>query len=251
MNMFIRYSLAAAGLIFLSFQPMVASAEVAVEKQAVIEKVDDLQSIIQTLSMELWNYSEIALEETRSAQLLGDVLEKEGFSVERGVADMPTAFVASWGQGGPVIGILAEYDALPNIGNAPVPQEQARDDGHPHGQGCGHNLFGAGSVAAAIALKRTMDQFDIPGTVKLFGSPAEETVVGKVYMANAGVFDGIDITLDWHPFYLNEVSNDTGQAMNNFQVEFFGRAAHGAHDPWNGRSALAAVAVMNHAVNAQ
>lgn len=183
MTQSIKLFIAVTGLIVLSLQPVVAIADVGLEKQVAIEKVDDLQPIIQSLSMELWNFSEIALEETRSAKLLADVLEKEGFSVERGVADMPTAFVASWGQGGPVIGILAEYDALPNIGNAPVPTEQAREDGHPHGQGCGHNLFGAGSVGAAIALKRTMEQFDIPGTVRLFGSPAEETVVGKVYMA--------------------------------------------------------------------
>ena len=249
MKITLKYMLRFAGFTLFFLHSMTIGAQVGVEKQAAIEKVDDLQPIIENLSMELWNYSEIALRETRSARLLADVLEKEGFSVERGVADMPTAFVARWGQGSPVIGILAEYDALPNIGNAPVPMEQGREDGHPHGQGCGHNLFGAGSVAAAIALKRTMDEFDIPGTVKLFGSPAEETVVGKVYMAKAGVFDGIDLTLDWHPFYETFVANDTGQAMNNFQVEFFGRAAHGAHDPWNGRSALDAVEVMNHAVN--
>jgi aminobenzoyl-glutamate utilization protein B len=110
-------------------------------------------------------------------------------------------------------------------------------------------LFGAGSVGAAIALKRTMDAHGIQGTVKLFGSPAEETLVGKVYMANAGVFDGIDITLDWHPSDLTEVTNEQGQAMNNFQVEFFGKPAHGAFDPWNGRSALDAVELMNDAAN--
>jgi aminobenzoyl-glutamate utilization protein B len=177
------------------------------------------------------------------------VLEREGFSVERGVAGMPTAFVAEWGSGGPVIGILAEYDALPNIGNAVVPLEQQRDDGHPHGHGCGHNLFGAGSAGAAIALKRVMDAGDIPGTVRFFGTPAEETLIGKVYMANAGVFDGIDITLDWHPWFGSSVVNERGQAMNNFQVEFFGQAAHGAFDPWNGRSALDAVEMMNHGTN--
>ena len=123
-------------------------------------------------------------------------------------------------------------------GNDPVPTRQPREDGHAHVQGCGHNLFAAGSVGAAIALKRTMEQYGIKGTVKLFGTPAEETVVGKVYMANAGIFDGIDITLDWHPFYYTEVTNAQGQALNNFQVEFFGKAAHGAFDPWNGRSAL-------------
>jgi aminobenzoyl-glutamate utilization protein B len=162
---------------------------------------------------------------------------------------MPTAFVASWGEGSPVIGILAEYDALPNIGNAPVPEQSPREDGHLNGQGCGHNLFGAGSVGAAIALKRVMQKHGIQGSVKLFGSPAEETLVGKVYMAKAGVFDGIDITLDWHPWFETLVANDRGQAMNNFQVEFFGKAAHGAFDPWNGRSALDAVELMNHAVN--
>ncbi len=228
---------------------LLADFDLSPEKQAVVEQVEALESEIAHMSMELWNYSEIALRETRSAEFLADILEREGFEVERGVADMPTAFVAEWGEGGPVIGILAEYDALPNIGNAPVPMKQDRADGHPHGQGCGHNLFGAGSVGAAIALKRTMEARGIPGTVKLFGTPAEETVVGKVYMANAGVFDGIDITLDWHPFYTTEVNNQEGQALNNFQVEFFGKAAHGAFDPWNGRSALDAVELMNHAAN--
>lgn len=226
-----------------------ADVELTAQKRELIAAVDQLQGEIQDWSMTLWDFSEIALREHQSAELLAGALEAEGFAVERAVADMPTAFVASWGEGSPVIGILAEYDALPNIGNAPVPQEQAREDGHPHGQGCGHNLFGAGSVAAAIALKRVMDENGMGGTVKLFGSPAEETVVGKVYMANAGVFDGIDITLDWHPFYETSVTNSTGQALNNFEVEFFGRAAHGAFDPWNGRSALDAVELMNHAVN--
>ena len=239
-------------LLALSFAvPQVLAADFVStpEKQDVIEQVDALEQEIADMSRELWDYSEIALLETQSAEFLAGILENEGFTVERGVADMPTAFVAEWGTGHPVIGILAEYDALPNIGNDPVPERQPRADGHPHGQGCGHNLFGAGSVGAAIALKRTMDANGIKGTVKLFGTPAEETVVGKVYMANAGVFDGIDITLDWHPFFETSVTNSRGQAMNNFQVEFFGKAAHGAYDPWNGRSALDAVEMMNHGAN--
>ena len=231
------------------FQTAMAKSEISAEKQTAIDQVNTLESEIANMSMELWNYSEIALREHKSAEFLATILETEGFTVERGVAHMPTAFVAEWGKDSPVVGILAEYDALPNIGNAPVPKEQARDDGHAHGHGCGHNLFGAGSVAAAIALKRTMQAHDIKGTVKLFGSPAEETVVGKVYMAAEGVFDGIDVTLDWHPFYSTEVINARGQALNNFQVEFFGKAAHGAFDPWNGRSALDAVEVMTHASN--
>ena len=231
------------------FQPVLADSDISNEKQMVIDQVDALENEIGNMSMELWNYSEIALREVRSAEFLAGILEAEGFRLERGVADMPTAFVAEWGEGGPVIGILAEYDALPDIGNAPVPMKQARADGHSHGHGCGHNLFGAGSVGAAIALKRTMEAQGIKGTIKLFGTPAEETVVGKVYMAKAGVFDDIDITLDWHPFYYTEVTNARGQALNNFQVEFYGKAAHGAFDPWNGRSALDAVELMNHAAN--
>ena len=238
-------------LAILSFIATSAFADdsLSAEKRQVVDQVDALESEIVEMSMALWNFSEIALKEHQSAELLARVLEAEGFTVERGVADMPTAFVAEWGSGGPVIGILAEYDALPDIGNDPVPTRQARADGHPHGQGCGHNLFGAGSAAAAIALKRTMDANGMQGTVKFFGSPAEETLVGKVYMANAGVFDGIDITIDWHPFFETNVNNSPGQAMNNFQVEFFGKAAHGAYDPWNGRSALDAVEIMNHAAN--
>lgn len=230
-------------------QVALAQSEISAEKQTAIAQVDALESEIASMSLELWNYSEIALRETRSAAFLADVLEAEGFTVERGVADMPTAFVARWGDGGPVLGILAEYDALPDIGNEAVPYRKPREDGTAHGHGCGHNLFGAGSVAAAIALKRTMEIHQIKGSVGLFGTPAEETLVGKVYMANAGVFDGIDMTMDWHPFAMTGVNNDQGQAANNFEVEFFGKAAHAAYDPWNGRSALDAVELMNHAAN--
>ena len=162
---------------------------------------------------------------------------------------MPTAFVASFGSGSPVIGVLAEFDALPSIGNAIVPRKEPREDGYPHGQGCGHNLFGAGSVGAAVAIKRTMEAHGLSGTVRLFGTPAEETVVGKVYMAKAGLFDDLDAALDWHPSLETKVSNQSGQAMNNFEVEFYGQAAHSAADPWNGRSALDAVEMMNYGAN--
>jgi aminobenzoyl-glutamate utilization protein B len=162
---------------------------------------------------------------------------------------MPTAFVATYGSGSPVIGILAEYDALPGVGNAPVPERQPREDGVSSGHGCGHNLFGAASVGGAIALKAVMEQAGLKGTIKVFGTPAEETLVGKVYMAKAGVFDGLDAAIDWHPQLKTEVGNAPNQAMNNFEVEFFGQAAHAALDPWNGRSALDAVEMMNYGVN--
>ena len=218
-------------------------------KQTAVEKVGALDEKIQQMAMQLWEFAEIALEEQQSSALLADVLEEEGFTVQRGVADMPTAFVAEWGAGRPILGVLAEFDALPGIGNAPVPERTPRPDGHPHGHGCGHNLFGAGSVGAAIALKQTMQQHNLEGTIRLYGTPAEETLVGKVYMAKAGLFDDLDAALDWHPGTENEINNQNGQAMNNFFVEFFGQAAHGALDPWNGRSALDAVELMNHGVN--
>lgn len=219
------------------------------EKQTALDMAASIDDQIAMMAKTLWGYAEIALTEERSAKFLSAILEQEGFTVQRGVADMPTAFVGEWGSGRPIVGVLAEFDALPGIGNDAVPKRQARSDGHPHGHGCGHNLFGAGSVGAAIAIKRTLEKHGLEGTIRLYGTPAEETVVGKVYMANVGLFDDLDAALDWHPGHDNDVANQRGQALNNFTVEFFGKAAHGAFDPWNGRSALDAVELMNHAAN--
>ncbi len=218
-------------------------------KQNVIGQVDSIEPMIEEIAIKLWDYSELALLETRSADLLARKLDEGGFDVQINVADMPTAFVATYGAGSPVIGILAEYDALPGVGNQVVPKRKPRADGMTSGHGCGHNLFGAASVGGAIALKQLMQREGLRGTIKLFGTPAEETVVGKVYMAKAGVFDGLDAVLEWHPGWTNEVRNQTGRAMNSFEVEFFGQAAHGSADPWNGRSALDAVEMMNYGVN--
>lgn len=219
-------------------------------QKTALAEVDRLGDEIRAMSMTLWDYAETAMLEERSAAFLADLLEREGFAVTRGLAGMPTAFVAEFSRGeGPTIGILAEYDALPGVGNAPVPAKAPREDGASSGQGCGHNLFGAGSVGAAIALARTMEAEGLDGTVRLYGTPAEETVVGKVYMAREGVFDDLDAALEWHPSLETEVRNNPGRALNNFTVEFRGQAAHGAADPWNGRSALDAVELMNHGVN--
>jgi aminobenzoyl-glutamate utilization protein B len=219
------------------------------QKQHAIKKSEALSDEIKTVATQLWKYGEVALKEDKSADLLQSILEDHGFSVERGVAGMPTAFVATYGSGEPVIGVLAEYDALPGVGNAPVPYRQPREDGKTTGHGCGHNLFGSASVYGAIAAKQVMEEKGINGTIKLFGTPAEETVVGKVYMAKAGVFDGLDAVIHWHPGTETKTENESSLAMNNFEVEFFGQAAHGAADPWNGRSALDAVELMNYAVN--
>ena len=218
-------------------------------REAVIAEVDRLSPEIARMGTTLWDYSETALKEERSAAFLADLLEREGFTVTRGVAGMPTAFVATWGAGRPAIGILAEYDALPGIGNAAVPKKQPREDGVTAGQGCGHNVFGAGSVGAAIALKRAMAGQRLAGTIKLFGTPAEETGIGKVYMARDGIFDGLDAALEWHPGQETGVNNAANQALSSFTVEFFGQAAHAAADPWNGKSALHAAELFSHGVN--
>ncbi len=218
-------------------------------KLSAIATVEEKQVLIEEMSQKLWHYSEVALRESRSASLLAGQLREAGFTLEAGVADMPTAFVATYGSGSPVIGILAEYDALPGVGNQAEPEKVPREDKVTSGHGCGHNLFGAASVGAALALSRVLDSAGISGTIKLFGTPAEETLVGKVYMAKAGVFDSLDAVLEWHPGTVTEVGNESTLAMNNFEVEFFGQAAHGAADPWNGRSALDAVEIMNYGVN--
>ena len=224
-----RVVAAAAALLVL---PALAGAQrPSPAKQAVAAEVDRLSGEIGRMSMTLWTYSETALKETKSAAFLADLAEKEGFTVERGVAGMPTAFVATWGSGSPVIGILAEYDALPGIGNEAVPSRQPRADGTLGGQGCGHNLFGAGSVGAAMALKRVMQAQGLKGTLKLYGTPAEETLIGKTYMARDGLFNGLDATLEWHPSTHTGVGNTADQANNNFTVEFFGQPAHAAADP--------------------
>ena len=218
-------------------------------KMTAVKNADEMTQEINEASTQLWEFSEIALREDDSADMLQQILEEHGFTVERGVAGMPTAFIATYGNGSPSIGILAEYDALPGVGNAAVPQRQPREDGVKSGQGCGHNLFGSASVYGAIAAKQAMEEHGIKGTIKLYGTPAEETVVGKVYMAKAGVFDDLDAVVHWHPSTTTNTQNTSSLAMNNFEVEFFGQAAHGASDPWNGRSALDAVELMNYGVN--
>lgn len=193
-----RYGIVWALLLALSASAA-AGQDLAAYKQEALQEMEQLRETLRHLAQELWRYAETALQEQRSAALLADALEAEGFRVQRGVAGMPTAFIAEWGSGRPIIGILAEYDALPGVGNAPVPERHPREDEVSSGHGCGHNLFGAASTVGAIVLKRIMERHRIPGTVRLYGTPAEETVVGKVYMAREGVFDDLDAAIEWHP----------------------------------------------------
>ncbi|MBC7231979.1 MAG: amidohydrolase [Chloroflexi bacterium] len=200
------------------------------------------------LAKDLWEHPELGLQETRSSKLLADELERAGFSVQRGVDQLPTAFVASWGDGKPIIGILGEYDALPGLSQKVSAVREPVEEGAP-GHGCGHNLFGVGCLAAALAVKESMEKAGIKGTVRYYGCPAEETMVGKPFMARAGVFDDLDAAITWHPFYVNSVWWSSFLAMNSFKVNFHGVAAHAAAAPHEGRSALDAVLLMDIGVN--
>lgn len=241
-----KLALIACCLVFCSFAGSQTRNDP--EKSDLLRIVDQNSQLLIDVSDKIWEYAEIALEEYESAELLEGVLEKEGFRVEKDVADLPTAFVATFGSGVPVIGILAEYDALPGLSQDSTPFKKVlQEEGSGHG--CGHNLFGAGSLGAALALKKVMEKHAIQGTLKLFGCPAEEDVGGKLYMARAGLFDDLDACLAWHPDYETSVDVDSGQAVDDLQVEFFGKTAHAAFDPWKGYSALDAAEMMTFGVN--
>lgn len=218
------------------------------EKQAAAATIDSNAAQLTALSDEVWRYAETALKETRSSKALADFAEKNGFRVTRGVASMPTAFVAEFGSGRPVIGIMGEYDALPGISQKAQSSREALNAGAP-GHGCGHNLFGVGSLAAAIAVKDLIAAGKLAGTVRFLGTPAEEAVGGKLYMLRDGVMDGVDVMFAWHPADRTEADMKSTQALMDIQVEFRGRASHAAYDPWNGRSAVDGLELFTHGVN--
>ena len=202
----------------------------------------------EEVSDAIWDYSETSLSETKSAALLSGLLEKEGFAVTRGVAGMPTAFVASAGSGSPVIGILAEYDALPGLSQKGGEGTKSPRLPGGAGQGCGHNLLGTAAVAAAVAANQARIGGKLPGTIRLFGTPAEEQLIGKPFMLRDGVFAGTDVVLVWHPAASSYVGTKPRLAITAIDVEFFGKTAHAAANPWLGRSSLDALEVFDHAL---
>ncbi len=229
-----------------------AGAQVSQEKQHVLDWLSKPEVVERFggISDAIWSYAELGLQEYKSSALLTKTLEEEGFSVKRGLAEMPTCFVASYGSGKPVIGILAEYDALPMISQkGRVPEQQAVVEGAP-GHGCGHNLMGSAAIAAAIAVKQAIDKYAIKGTVKVFGSPAEEMLISRPYMVRAGLFEGVDAVINNHGSSgFNTGYGIRGSAMYSVIFTFEGTTAHSAGSPWSGRSALDAVEIMNVATN--
>jgi aminobenzoyl-glutamate utilization protein B len=218
------------------------------KKEAAVAAIEKRKADLVRLADQVWAYAETALREHKSAKLLADYAEQQGFTVTRGVAGMPTAFVASYGSGAPVIGIMGEYDALPGISQKAEPTKAPLAEGAP-GHGCGHNLFGAASLGAAIAIKEMIAAGQLKGTIRFFGTPAEEAVGGKVYMIREGVFKDVDVMLAWHPADETRADTKSTQAIVDFIVEFRGKAAHAAADPWNGRSALDGVELFLNGVN--
>ncbi|MBW1962866.1 MAG: amidohydrolase [Deltaproteobacteria bacterium] len=217
------------------------------EKKAVVSWIEEHCKEFYPYSNAIWSFAELGCEEHQSATLLVQLLKDRGFEVDEGVAGMPTAFVARWGSGGAVIGINCEYDALAGLSqHATIADKNPVVEDAP-GHGCGHNLLGVGSVMAAVAIKEWLLKAKCEGTVVVFGTPAEELCIGKPYMARAGLFDGIDAIIDWHPHVANGANYDTCNAYFNLKYHFYGRTSHG-NSPWEGRSALDSAILMGHAL---
>ena len=200
------------------------------------------------VAQDIWELAEVGYMETESSELLQATLRAAGFEIAAGVAGIPTAFVASYGGGGPVIGIMGEYDALPGINQSRSP-ERDPIPGKIAGHACGHHLFGTGSVAAAIAVKNWLEETGREGTIRVYGTPAEEGGAGKVYMVRAGLMDDVDAMLHWHASSQNSASASSSLANKSAKFRFYGQSAHAAGAPWRGRSALDGVEAMNDMVN--
>ena len=229
-------------------------------KQALFDDIDADSDWFTELSTELWENPELALREYDAAETLQDALREEGFSVESGVAGIDTAFVARYGDADPVVGTMGEFDALPGMSQAAKAEREPIEEGAP-GHGCGHNLFGVGSLAAAVAVKRAIERGDCEGSVVYFGTPAEEVGAGKTYMIQAGVFDevpasgeagasgtesrAVDAVVSWHPDWLNAPNKGSCLAVDSFDVSFSGESAHAAAAPEAGRSALDGVQLLS------
>ena len=236
-----------ASLALFAFQPLLIQPAFA-QAADPVAIVEGEAGRTQRVAQQLWDWAELGYLETRSTRLLQDELAAEGFTITPGVAEIPTAFVGEWGEGGPVIAILAELDALPGISQSASPSREPLADKHA-GHACGHNLFGAGSLTAAIAVKRWLEATGTPGRIRLYGTPAEEGGSGKVYMARAGLFDDVDTAIHWHASDENSAAAQTSLANRSAKFRFKGVSAHAAAAPERGRSALDGVEAMNMMVN--
>lgn len=235
-------------LLFLLAGIVAFGQKIPKDKKQLIASVENHKEDLISISDKIWANAEIAFQESESSKLLADYAEANGFTVERGVADIPTAFIATYGEGKPVISVLGEFDALPGISQKAQPTKEPLEAGAA-GHGCGHNLFGTASLGAAIAVKEMIEAGEIKGTVKFIGTPAEEKFFGKLWMLEAGVWDDVDVNVSWHPSADTKADVQSSLAMVDFIVEFNGQAAHAAADPWNGRSASDALELYTTGIN--
>ncbi|MDI9356883.1 MAG: amidohydrolase [Chitinophagaceae bacterium] len=220
------------------------------KKDIFIENIDRNSTKYGEIAKRIWDYAEVGYKEVKSSEELKQLLKSEGFNIEEGVAGIPTAFIATYksGTGVPTVAVLGEYDALPGISQEAVTERKPilqKEAGHA----CGHHLFGVASAAASIALKQWLIESKANGTIKFYGTPAEEGGSGKVYMVREGLFKGVDIVLHWHPGSMNSASPSTSLANRNGKFRFYGTSAHAAASPERGRSALDGVEAMNMMVN--
>ena len=217
-------------------------------KNEIKSSVENQRNALIKVSDAIWEAAETSLEEFESSKLLKDYARQNGFEITENVANIPTAFMAKYGSGKPVIGILGEFDANAGISQKRQPTKEARIDGGA-GHGCGHNLFGTASLGAAIAIKEQIEKGSLKGTVIFYGTPAEETIFAKVWMVRAGVFDQLDVCMDWHPGDTVISGTETSKALVDFRVMFNGETSHASADPWNGRSAVDALELYTTGLN--
>lgn len=226
--------------------PFLATGQKA--KEQIIKDIDASSKKYHEAALQIWNLAEVGYQEVESSKILQNMLKENGFDIEVGVAGIPTAFMATYGSGSPVIGIMGEYDALPGLSQKAIASKEAVI---PEGAGhaCGHHLFGVASAASAISVKNWMQKNKVKGTIKFYGTPAEEGGSGKVYMVREGLFDDTDAVLHWHPSSANDASPATTLSNKTGKFRFYGISAHASGAPERGRSALDGVEAMNHMVN--
>jgi len=213
----------------------------------ILSELDSLKDDYAKVAMQIWEYAEMGYQEEKSSALLQNILKGAGFKIQAGVAEIPTAFVAEYNNEGPIIAILGEYDALPGLSQKALPYKITNEARGGHA--CGHHLFGTASAAAAISLKKYIEKYKIKGTIRYYGCPAEEGGSGKVYMTRAGLFDDVDVALHWHADDENSANPRPALANKSAKFRFYGRSAHAAGAPQEGRSALDAVEAMNYMTN--
>lgn len=232
-------------VVTMSLAPVRAAGPTAA---TVMAGIDAKASTYADVAKQIWGFAEVGYQEEKSSALLQSGLAAAGFTIQKGVAEIPTAFVATWGTGKPVIGILGEFDALPGLSQDAQPMKKPLVE-NGAGHGCGHNLFGTASMAAAIAIKDWLVASKASGTIRFYGTPAEEGGSGKVYMVRAGLFSDVDSVITWHPGDRNQVSTETSLANITGKFRFKGISAHAAAAPERGRSALDGVEAMDYMVN--